>query len=94
MSERWIGGCHPEDGRPLRVRIEDGRIDAVEPGGPGKTVWLAPGLVDLQVNGFGGIDLNRPGFGAADLDRLVAVMASTGTTTWVPTLITASWAQM
>jgi N-acetylglucosamine-6-phosphate deacetylase len=94
VSERWIGGCHPEDGRPLRVRIEDGHIDAVEPGGPGETAWLAPGLVDLQVNGFGGIDLNRPGFGAADLDRLAAVMAATGTTTWVPTLITASEADI
>src|SRR5262245_15517928 len=48
---------------------------------------LAPGLVDMQINGAFGID-----FAAADDDdwRHVAVMLpSTGVTAYVPTLITA-----
>lgn len=49
-----------------------------------------PGLVDLQVNGFGGIDFNTP-----DLtpDRVVAAldrMEDTGVTRSLPTLITSS----
>ena len=56
--------------------------------------WISAGLIDLQVNGFGGIDLNdgslTPGR-VADLDRL---LRGQGVTTWFPTLITASEASL
>ncbi len=47
----------------------------------------APGLVDLQVNGFAGVDLMDTD---ADGVRAVgAALARTGVTAWLPTLITA-----
>ncbi len=48
------------------------------------------GLVDLQVNGFGGIDFNTPGISAQDLQKSLEAMLASGVTTCLPTLITAS----
>ncbi len=52
--------------------------------------FLAPGLVDLQVNGYGGLDLNGPDLSIDLIDRLTASLAALGTTTFQPTIITAS----
>jgi N-acetylglucosamine-6-phosphate deacetylase len=85
-----IDGRDPATGRPLRVRIEDGRIAAVETGPDGLEAWLAPGLVDVQVNGWGGHDLNAPGLTVDTVSAFVRAVLATGTTTMLPTLITAS----
>jgi N-acetylglucosamine-6-phosphate deacetylase len=50
---------------------------------------VSPGLVDLQVNGFGGVDFNDPAITAADLDRALEAMLKTGVAFCLPTLITA-----
>ncbi len=47
------------------------------------------GLVDLQVNGFGGVDFNTPGLTVADLDRALSAMLATGVTRCLPTVISA-----
>ncbi|GAA4697875.1 N-acetylglucosamine-6-phosphate deacetylase [Nocardioides nanhaiensis] len=69
------------------VEVTDGVVTRVglPPAVGGGTA--APGLVDLQVNGFDGVDL----MGAdADAVRHVArALASHGVTAWLPTLITA-----
>ena len=77
-----------------RVVVEAGRILAVEEGSaprPGDQVLaggiLAPGLLDLQINGFAGID-----FAIADgagLASSLGALAATGTTGCLPTIITA-----
>jgi N-acetylglucosamine-6-phosphate deacetylase len=93
-----IGGRDPGTGEPLAVTVEGGRIAAVERGDPGETLWLSPGLVDLQLNGFGGIDLNAGDAGrpptADDVVRLAHAVAATGVTAFAPTLITASEASI
>ncbi|MDP9170734.1 MAG: amidohydrolase family protein [Acidobacteriota bacterium] len=52
--------------------------------------WLAPGFVDLQVNGFAGIDFNNPNASLADLSRAVDTILRTGVTRLLPTVITGS----
>ena len=57
------------------------------PPAPGGRI-AAPGLVDLQVNGFAGVDLM-----AADVDEMLALAAALptyGVTAFLPTLITAA----
>ena len=51
-----------------------------------------PGLVDLQVNGFGGIDFNRPGLTPDAVITALDRMGETGVTRCLPTLITSSTA--
>ncbi len=78
------------------VLIEGGRIIAVATPGdlpPGTTIralpdgtTLAPGFIDLQVNGGGGIMFNDQ-TDVAGLRRIAAAHARTGTTAILPTLI-------
>jgi N-acetylglucosamine-6-phosphate deacetylase len=53
-------GRHFASGQPLRVKWHDGVITEVSPA-PGDAVgaWLAPTLLDLQINGYGGVDFQR-----------------------------------
>ena len=48
------------------------------------------GLVDLQVNGFGGVDFNTPGITQNSLEHSLEAMLASGVTTCLPTIITAS----
>jgi len=74
---------------PGLVEVEEGRITSVVPTtGPVPDRILAPGFVDLQVNGVDDIDVAAAAT-AADWDRLDALLAAQGTTTWLPTLVTA-----
>ncbi|MWV45909.1 amidohydrolase family protein [Paenibacillus sp. HJL G12] len=52
--------------------------------------WIAPGLVDLQINGYGGIDMNAPDLAEADVIAFMDRMWGEGVTTFYPTIITGS----
>ncbi len=71
------------------VVVEGGCITEVRPAtGPVPDVVLAPGFVDLQVNGIGGVDV--AGAAGADWDALDQALLAQGVTTWCPTVVTAS----
>ena len=79
---------------PGVVSIRDDLIEAVgafEDGSPDFDSpdfdLLAPGFVDLQVNGIGRIDVARAD--GADWDHLGTALLAQGVTTWCPTLVTA-----
>ena len=90
---RLFDGVRLRDG--LAVVVVQGRIAAVLPEAeapPGQTLRLAggilaPGLIDLQVNGGGGVMLSgqEP---LAELATICAAHARLGTTGLLPTLIT------
>ena len=67
---------------PGTVVIDGDRIEAVldDAGAEPPDRTLAPGLVDLQVNGLGDLDV------AGDIEALGRVLADAGTTSWCPTL--------
>ena len=83
-------GRIPSTGESLTVHCADGRIAAIEPGPPGESLWLTPGLIDLQVNGYCGDDLNADDLAIDTVQSLARRMLATGVTTFLPTLITAS----
>ena len=85
-----IFGRNPQDGQPIEVIVEDGRVQAIVPARVDPEVWLSPGLVDLQVNGYGGDDVNVDGIDADVIHSLTKKMIATGVTTYLPTIITAS----
>ena len=68
------------------VEVEDGRVVAVGRAG-GSSGLAIPGLVDLQVNGYGGIDVLHAT--ADEILQLGVELARTGVLWYQPTLITA-----
>lgn len=73
---------------PGAIEVAEGRIAAVAPiRGPAPDRVLAPGLIDLQVNGVGEIDVAEATLG--DMARIDPLLAAQGTTTWLPTLVSA-----
>jgi N-acetylglucosamine-6-phosphate deacetylase len=87
---RSHSGLDPATGRALTVRVADGEILDVSPATGSVEGWLIPGLIDLQVNGFAGYDVNGPNVTADAVIELGRALAAVGTTTFVPTVITAS----
>src|SRR5215813_576586 len=71
------------------VEVEFGEnIVAVRPAHADDDVYLAPGWIDLQVNGFAGVDYNRPGCPQEEIARSLDALFATGVTRLFPTVIT------
>ena len=94
MSGLWITPERLFDGGALReglsLRLEAGRvveIGAAPEGGQRVAGCIAPGFVDLQVNGGGGVLLNDAPT-VEGMERIVAAHRGFGTTAILPTLIT------
>ncbi len=65
------------------------RIDPVlDPSAP--EAYLAPGFIDLQVNGFAGADYNSPSTTVESIAKSVQALHSTGVAAFFPTVITGS----
>mgnify|MGYP003338041062 CR=1 FL=1 len=59
-----------------------------------ETEYLAPGFIDLQINGFAGVDFNSPSTKQTDIERAARAILSTGVTRFFPTVITGDPADM
>ncbi|MEM8587377.1 MAG: amidohydrolase family protein [Pseudomonadota bacterium] len=84
-----ILGRDPATGESLRLIVEDRAIAAIEPAAEDTDTFLAPGLIDLQVNGYGGIDLNDVELTPDAVSELCRSLMALGVTTFLPTIITA-----
>jgi len=51
---------------------------------------IAPGLTDLQINGYKGVDFNNPELNPAQIESVSQELLQTGVSSYYPTLITAS----
>jgi N-acetylglucosamine-6-phosphate deacetylase len=90
-ASRTIVGRDPATGAGLTIEVADGRIASIGPAtAAADAPYIAPGLVDLQVNGYGGLDLNGPDISVDLVVELTRKLVRLGTTTYLPTLITAA----
>ena len=97
MSSLSLTGRDPARGTPVEVTIQGGVIsrisDLPEPAVPADQ-WILPGLVDIQVNGYGGVDLNGPDLDVAGVCRVVRSLQVLGVTRFCPTICTHSRERM
>lgn len=84
-------GIDVATGEPVEVRFEK-TITSVEPllARPENPPFLAPGWIDLQVNGFAGVDYNSPSTGHQEIARSITALFACGVTRFYPTVITGS----
>lgn len=83
------------------VLIEDSHINAVDRADRASSydlgaedLWLAPGFIDLQSNGYDGVDFNDAQTGVEQIAIATRRLWRTGVTAFCPTVITASSAHL
>lgn len=106
-SEGEVCGKHFATGELIRLKWENGTITEMErlnaarlandPGLMAKVdrdVWIATGLFDAQVNGYGGIDFQQDGLKVGDLVSAARQLRNAGCTRFLLTLITDEWTKL
>ena len=85
---------HYRHGRPVRIVWDDsGVLRSIEEAEDESTdLWIAPGLIDLQINGFGGVDFQRDeAISEASLLYAVRALRDHGCHRFFLTLTTRPW---
>ena len=73
------------------IEFEKGKISKITPvkkaGGVPK-LFVAPGLIDIQINGFVGVDFSGPNLTVEDVRKVTKALWKEGVTSYFPTVIT------
>lgn len=79
-------------GEPVKLTLDGGLVKDVEHAGGAEDAHLiiAPGLTDLQVNGYAGLDLNSDPLLPETVREIAVRLWSEGVTSFFPTIITNS----
>jgi N-acetylglucosamine-6-phosphate deacetylase len=90
-GQKAVIGRQPGSSAVWRVDF-DATLTAVDEliRAPETTEFLAPGFIDLQVNGFAGVDYNNPAASHDAIAQSIRRMFTTGVTRFFPTVITGS----
>ena len=96
MNPGEIRARHYATGQPVALTWDQGVIHGVQPAArTGDTeTWIAPALVDLQVNGFAGVDFQRDDLTVEELLAAVRGLRAAGCTRLLLTLITDEWPRL
>ena len=88
-------GIDAVSGEQIEISFEE-VIQAVDPllSPLQESVYLAPGWVDLQVNGFAGVDYCSPASAQHEIAQSIRAMYATGVTRFYATVITGSHENM
>lgn len=91
-----IQAWHYGTRQPVQLDCDRGKITALTPAtaAPAENVWLAPTLVDLQVNGYGGVDFQQDNLRAEDLLSAVKQLRAAGVGRFLLTLVTDEWPRL
>jgi N-acetylglucosamine-6-phosphate deacetylase len=89
-----FSGINITTGEPVRLQFGK-TIEAIHPDrhaprdlNAPHDLFISPGFVDLQVNGFGGCDFNDPQIATGCITKALQAILATGVTRFLPTIIT------
>src|ERR1700722_16322413 len=95
MNEGEICARDFATGKPVRLRWRNGVIaESVAATEAPQDLWVAPGLVDLQINGYGGVDFQQDDLTAGDLLKATRGLRAAGCTRFLLTLIKEEWTKL
>jgi len=90
-----IAGWDYTTRQPVRLRWVDGLICGLETVGDAPSdLWIAPSLMDLQINGYGGVDFQQDGLTVEDLLAATQGLCDAGCANYLLTLITDDWPKL
>jgi N-acetylglucosamine-6-phosphate deacetylase len=83
-------GRNAVSGEPVEIEFELAiqNVDPLLDDIGNSDAYIAPGFIDLQVNGFAGVDFNSAAAPLEEIQRAIAAAFSTGVTRFYPTVIT------
>src|SRR5450432_4234868 len=88
-----VVGCCYESGELIELTLREGRISGLKRGGaaPAGAPWVAPGFVDLQNNGYGGLEFNDPALTPEGVEKITLAQDACGVVGYCPTITTHSF---
>lgn len=81
-------------GKTVRAEVAEGRITAIQETGERVEEWIAPGLIDVQVNGYLGYDFNGMDTAVDTVVSAIQALHQVGVTQVCPTIVTGSKERM
>lgn len=86
-----IVGTLTETGRSARVAMDGPRLAAVEEAEVARGSWIAPGFIDLQVNGYAGHDVHAAQPSADEVGAMVRALWTRSVTTSSRVRASSTW---
>lgn len=92
---RVLTGWHYATRDPIEITCAGGTITSIRhaPTDP-PNQWLAPALVDVQVNGYGGVDFQNDAINRNDLELAAHQLRRDGCSRFLLTLVTDTWPRL
>ena len=96
MNSGSVDAWHYATREPVRITWKAGKISAlsVPDKPPPENLWLAPSLLDLQINGYAGVDFQQDDLAAGQLLNATRALRRDGCARYFLTLITDEWPRM
>jgi N-acetylglucosamine-6-phosphate deacetylase len=88
---QYVEGLHYESGQPVRIEIVDGLITGIKELGSTAgipDIYVAPGLIDIQINGYMGVDFSDQELTPEMMQKASEALWKEGVTSYLPTVIT------
>lgn len=85
-----VGNSYSGEG-PIAIVINDSliaRIDNLDDKDIDQKIYLAPGLIDVQINGYMGVDFSGPDLTLEGIRKATKALWKAGVTSYFPTIIT------
>jgi len=92
-----IEGLLYSDGNPVSLSLNKGQITEVSPLKKDAEIpktYIAPGLIDIQINGYLGVDFSGPNLTVEGVKKATMALWKAGVTSYYPTVITSDIARI
>ncbi|MCP4975012.1 MAG: N-acetylglucosamine-6-phosphate deacetylase [Maribacter sp.] len=86
-----LKGILYSDNGPVEITIENEKIKEINPSDRSsntRKTYIAPGLIDIQINGYLGVDFSGPDLTVEGVKKATKALWKAGVTTYFPTIIT------
>tara|TARA_B100001093_G_scaffold110513_1_gene102804 strand:+ start:1238 stop:2467 length:1230 start_codon:yes stop_codon:yes gene_type:complete len=85
------------DDKPVVIELEKGKISSItdlKKSSVIPSLFVAPGLIDIQINGFVGVDFSGPNLTVKEVKKATKALWKAGVTSYFPTIITSDFSRM
>jgi N-acetylglucosamine-6-phosphate deacetylase len=87
-------GLLPDGKTFVDIKVSNGLIESITARDPDMLsdtkMFISPGFIDTQVNGYTSVSFNRDGLTSEKIDKITQAMWKEGVTTFFPTIVTNS----